>query len=176
MEIIIYLEPIVNYISSRIFGKKNGAYLAQTSNMEKLASILNEKDIVRSAFNSDEETFRQCFEVLPEGAFEYYSEGMKWLNGTGEYSFRKGTEIMNNFFSGNIPSLTQKEKQRNELKLFKNSLSQLQPIEQFKQSEELDKEFSRIKTKGAINILVLSIIVGVVCGIGIILSLYLINH
>lgn len=171
-----YMEPIVNYISTRIFGKKNGTYPAQTSNIAKLASVLDEKDIVRSAFNSDEETFRQCFEVLPEGAYEYYTEGMEWLNGTGEYGFRKGTEIMTNFFNGNIPSLTQKQRQIKELKSLKSSLSQLQSLEQLEQVEDLNKGFSRIKTKGAIDALVLSMIVGVILGIGIILSLYLINH
>lgn len=49
------MEPIVNYISTRIFGKKNGTYLAQTNNIAKLTSIIDEKEIVRSAFNSDED-------------------------------------------------------------------------------------------------------------------------
>lgn len=72
-----YMEPIVNYISTRIFGKKNGTYQAQTSKIAKLASMLDEKEIIRSAFDSDEEAFRQTFEVLPEGAYEYYTEGME---------------------------------------------------------------------------------------------------
>lgn len=105
-----YMEPIVNYISTRIFGKKNGTYLAQTSNIARLVSMLDEKEIIRSSFNSDEEAFKQSFKVFPEGAYEYYTEGMEWLNGSGEYSFRKGTEIMNNFFNGNIPSLTKKQR------------------------------------------------------------------
>lgn len=150
-----YMEPIVNYISTRIFGKKNGTYPAQTSNIAKLVSILDEKEIVRSAFDSDEETFRQCFEALSEGAYEYYTQGMEWLNGSGEYGFRKGTEIMNNFFNGNIPSLTQKQRQIKELKSLKSSLSQLQSLEQLEQIEDLNKGFSRIKTKGAIDVLVL---------------------
>ena len=169
-----YMEPIVNYISTQIFGKKNGAYPAQTSNIAKLVSILDEKGIIQSAFNSDEKAFRQCFEVLPKGAYEYYTQGMEWLNDSGEYGFKKGTEIMNNFFNGNIPSLTKKQKQIKELKSLKNSLSQLQPLEQLEPVGKSNKVFSRIKTKGAINVLALSMIVGIVCGI--ILSLYLIYH
>ena len=84
------MEPIVNYISTEYLERKM-TYLAQTSNIAKLTSILDEK-ILSSAFNSDEETFRQCFEVLPEGAYEYYTQGMEWLNGSGEYGFRKGTK------------------------------------------------------------------------------------
>lgn len=75
------MEPIVNYISSCIFGKKNGAYPAQTANFAKLANMIGNKELIRSAFNSDEETFKQCFNVLPEGAYEYFTEGLEWLNG-----------------------------------------------------------------------------------------------
>ena len=158
-----YMEPIVNYISTRIFGKKNGTYPAQTSNIEKLTSILDEKEIVRSAFNSDEEAFRQCFEVLPEGAYEYYTEGMEWLNGTGEYDFRKGLEIMNNFFNGNIPSLTQKQRQIKELKSLKSSLSQLQPLSQ---KQQLEQGYARtLKKQGFIDMFLLTLILGTVIGI-----------
>lgn len=157
-----YMEPIVNYISTRIFGKKNGTYPAQTSNIAKLTSILDEKDIVKSAFNSDEETFKQCFEVLPEGAYEYYTEGMEWLNGSGEYGFRKGTEIMTNFFNGNIPSLTQKQRQIKELKSLKSSLSQLQPLSQ---EQQLEPGYVRIlKKQGFIDMFLLTLILGIVIG------------
>lgn len=157
-----YMEPIVNYISTRIFGKKNGTYPAQTSNIAKLTSILDEKDIIKSAFNSDEETFRQCFEVLPEGAYEYYTEGMEWLNGSGEYGFRKGTEIMTNFFNGNIPSLTQKQRQIKELKSLKSSLSQLQPLSQ---EQQLEPGYVRIlKKQGFIDMFLLTLILGIVIG------------
>ena len=168
-----YMEPIINYISTRVFGKKNGTYPAQTSNIAKLASMLDEKEIIRSAFNSDEETFRQCFEVLPEGAYEYYTEGMEWLNGTGEYGYRKGTEIMNNFFSGNIPGLTQKQKQIKELKSLKHSLSKLQPL-----SQEQSLEQGYIKTfkkQGFINMFLLTLILGIVIGTVITITLILIK-
>lgn len=170
-----YMEPIVNYISTRIFGKKNGTYPAQTSNIAKLASMLDEKEIIRSAFNSDEESFRQTFEVLPEGAYEYYTEGMEWLNGSGEYGFKKANEIMTNFYNGNIPNLSERQRKIKELKSLKSSLSQLQPLESLTQTQEIDKGFSRIKTRGAIDVLVLSMIVGIVCGIGIILALHFLN-
>lgn len=159
-----YMEPIVNYISTQIFGKKNGTYPAQTSNMAKLASILDEKEIIKSAFNSNEETFRQCFEVLPEGAYEYYTQGMEWLNGSGKYDFRKGTEIMNNFFNGNIPSLSKKQRQIKELKSLKSSLSQLQHLSL---EQQLEQGYTRtLKKRGFINmfllILLLSIVIGIV--------------
>lgn len=158
-----YMEPIVNYISTRIFGKKNSAYLAQTSNITKLARILDEKEIVRSAFNSDEETFRKCFEVLPGGAYEYYTKGMELLNASGEYSFKKGTEIMNNFFNGNIPSITQKQRQIKELKSLKSSLSQLQPLSQEKQ--QLEQGYARtLKKQGLIDMFLLTLILGIVIG------------
>lgn len=158
-----YMEPIVNYISTRIFGKRNSTYLAQTSNITKLASILDEKEIVRSAFNSDEETFRKCFEVLPDGAYEYYTKGMELLNASGEYSFKKGTEIMNNFFNGNIPSITQTQRQIKELKSLKSSLSQLQPLSQEKQ--QLEQGYARtLKKKGLIDMFLLTLILGIVIG------------
>jgi len=157
-----YMEPIVNYISTRIFGKKNGTYPAQTSNIAKLASMLDEKEIIRSAFDSDEEAFRQTFEVLPEGAYEYYTEGMEWLNGTGEYGFRKGTEIMTNFFNGNIPSLTQKQRQIKELKTLKSSLSQLQPLSQ---EQQLEQGYARtLKKQGFVDMFLLTLILGIVIG------------
>lgn len=158
-----YMEPIVNYISTRIFGKRNSTYLAQTSNITRLASILDEKEIVRSAFNSDEETFRKCFEVLPDGAYEYYTKGMELLNASGEYSFKKGTEIMNNFFNGNIPSINQKQRQIKELKSLKSSLSQLQPLSQEKQ--QLEQGYARtLKKQGLIDMFLLTLILGIVIG------------
>lgn len=35
-----YMEPIVNYISTRIFGQKNGSYLAETANFARLANMI----------------------------------------------------------------------------------------------------------------------------------------
>ena len=168
-----YMEPIVNYISSCIFGKKNGVYPAQTKNFAKLVSMLGNKELIRSAFNSDEEAFRQCFEVLPEGAYEYYTMGMGWLNGTGEYSFRRGTEIMNNFFSGNIPSLTQKQNQIKELKSLKSSLSKLQPLSQ---EHQLEQGYAKTLKKhgfkhGFIDMFLLTLILGIVIGIVIAITL-----
>ena len=123
--------------------------------------MLDEKEIVRSAFNSDEEAFKQCFEVLPEGAYEYYTEGMEWLNGTGEYGFRKGTEIMNNFFNGNIPNLTKKQRQIKELKKLKSSLSQIQPLSH----QQIEQGYERtVKKQGFINIFLLTVILGIIIG------------
>lgn len=167
-----YMEPIVNYISTRIFGKNNGTYPAQTSNIAKLASVLDEKEIVRSAFNSNEETFRQCFEVLPEGAYEYYTEGMEWLNGSGEYGFRKGTEIMNNFFNGNIPNLTQNQRKIKELKSLKSTLSQLQPMSQ---EQELEKGYARtLKKQGFIDMfLLILLLISVIGFVSIITTMFI---
>lgn len=157
-----YMEPIINYISTRIFGKKNGTYPAQTSNIAKLANMLDEKEIIRSAFNSDEETFRQCFDILPEGAYEYYTEGLEWLNGTGEYGFRRGTDIMNNFFNGNIPALTSNQRKIKELKTLKSSLSKLQPLSQ---EQELEKGYARtLKKQGFVDLFLLTLILGIVIG------------
>lgn len=167
-----YMEPIVNYVSSCIFGKKNGVYPAQTTNFAKLANMIGDKELIRSALNSDEETFKQCFDVFSEGAYEYFTEGMEWLNGAGQIGFRRDSEIMNNFFSGNIPTLSNKQKQIRELQSFKSELQRLQPLQQ---GQELEKGFARIKRRGVIDVLVLSMIVGVVCGIGIVIGLYLIK-
>lgn len=169
----IYMEPIVNYISTRIFGQNNGSYLAETANFAKLATMIGEKDLIQSAFNSDEQQFRSCFEVLPEGAYEYFTDGMKWLSSGNQIGLKRGTEIMNNFFSGNIPSLTENQRKIKELQSLKSSLTKLQPLSQ---EQELDKGFARIRTKGAIDVLVLSMIVGFVCSIGIILGIFLIKH
>lgn len=168
-----YMEPIINYISTRIFGKKNGVYPAQTSNITKLISILNEKEIIRSAFNSDEETFKQCFEVLPEGAYEYYTDGMEWLNGTSEYGFRKGTEIMTNFFNGNIPKLSDNQKKIKEFQPLKSSLKSIEPLSQ---TNQLNNGYSRVlKKRGYINLFLLTLIVGIIIGIGIVIGINLIN-
>lgn len=167
-----YMEPIVNYISSCIFGKKNGVYPAQTANFSKLANVIGDKELIKSAFNSDEETFRQCFDVLQEGAYEYFTEGMEWLNGSGQFGFRRGSEIMNNFFTGNIPTLSNRQKQIRELQSLKGQLKQFEPLSQ---EQEIEKGFSKIKSKGVIDVLVLSMIVGIVCGIVIVLALHLMN-
>ncbi len=105
----VFMEAIVNYISIQIYGKKNGMYLMQTKSIEKLANMTDIKQLIKSAFLSDETMFKKCFKLLPEGAFEYFKDGMSWLSGFGGYSFRKGTEIMQNFFDGNIPSLTKNQ-------------------------------------------------------------------
>lgn len=162
-----YMEPIINYISTCIFGKKNGIYPAQTSNIAKLMGVLDEKAIVRSAFDSDEEAFRQCFGVLKEGAYEYYTEGMEWLNGSGEYGFRKGNEILNNFFNGNIPNLTQRQMQKKELRELKTTLSKLQPLQPLSPEQlKLDQGEQRtLKRHGFINIFMLILILIVVIGV-----------
>ncbi|MBE6153622.1 MAG: hypothetical protein E7166_05300 [Firmicutes bacterium] len=151
-----YMEPIVNHISTRIFGQKNGTYLSQTVNIEKLTRMLDEKEIIKSAFNSDEKEFKECFAVLPEGAYEYYTEGMEWLNGPGEYGFKRGTEIMNNFFNGNIPSLTQKQKQIKELKSLKRSLTSTPDLSKEPQLEQT--HIKALKKQGFIDMLLLTLI------------------
>ena len=132
---LVYMEPIVNYVATRIYGKNNGAYPARTSNIEKLASKLDEKRIIKSAFNSDEEEFKKAFEVLPKGAYEYYTEGMNWLITPSEYGFRKASEIMNNFYNDNIPSKSDKQQKIHELKSLKSSLIQLQQLSHEKKEE-----------------------------------------
>ena len=53
-----YMEHIVNYVSCKISGKKNSAYMAQTLNFSKLTDILDEKKLISSAFYSDEKEFK----------------------------------------------------------------------------------------------------------------------
>lgn len=79
---------------------------------------------------------------------------------------------MNNFFSGNIPELSNKQKQIRELQSFKSELKKLQPLQQ---EQRLEKGFARIKNRGVIDVLVLSMIVGVICGIGLVIRFYLIK-
>ncbi len=135
----IYLEAIVNYISCRIFGETNELYLAETANIAKLASIVNEKELIRSAFYSDEKAFQACFQSLSPSAYEYFTEGMKWLNLRDEIGFKKGTEIMNNFFMGNIPSLT--------------------PSKRFKEIEKASiQEDNQTLRRGFINMFLLALI------------------
>lgn len=116
----VYMEPIVNYVSSRIFGRKNGLYLSQTINFSKLASMLNEKKLIHSAFYSNETEFKECFKELPEGAYEYFTDGMKLLNYGSEIGYRRGNEIINNFFIGNIPDLSKKESRIKDVKSIKD--------------------------------------------------------
>lgn len=99
----VYMEAIVNYVASQIYGKKNGIYPAQTSNITKLANLLDKEKIIRSAFDSEEENFKKCFSALSNGAYEYFTEGMSWLNTPGTYSYHAGSRIMTNFFQGIIP-------------------------------------------------------------------------
>lgn len=170
---ITYMEPIINYISSCIFGKKNGAYLSQTSNIEKLTRLVDEKRIVGSAFNSDEEEFRHSFDMLPDGAYEYYTEGMEWLSYTGEYSFKRGTEIMNNFFSGNIPSLTERQLQIRKLKELKGSISKIQHPSQEQRLEQVHEK--SLRRHGFIDMVLLTSILGGCITIGVLVALMLLR-
>jgi len=104
----IYMEPIVNYVSSCIFGKRNSCYVIKTSNMFKLTEIIDMKLLVSSAFYSDNQKFRKLFENMGQGAYEYFTEGMKWLGYRSKYGYTRGMEIMNNFFNGNIPTVKKK--------------------------------------------------------------------
>ncbi len=97
----VYMEPIVNYISTKMFGRSNGAYITETACFEKLTTILNEKAMIKAAFNSDERAFKQCFSNMPDKAYEYYTEGMKCFNMGVRYNDR-GRFIMKNFFNGKI--------------------------------------------------------------------------
>lgn len=168
-----YMEPIINYVSTKIFGKKNGVYLAQTSNIAKLTNIIDEKQIVKNAFYSNEESFKECFKFLPDGAYEYFTDGMEWLNGSGEYGFRKETEIMNNFFNGIIPKLNQRKNQIKELKSLKSSLSQLQHLSQVQQLKQEPTEF--LRKHGFIDKLLLTLVLFVVTCIVVIVTLVLIK-
>ncbi len=47
--------------------------------------MLDSDKLIRSAFDSDEKAFKSCFSVLPKGAYEYFTEGMSWLNTPGNY-------------------------------------------------------------------------------------------
>lgn len=98
-----YMEGIVNYIASEIYGKKNGIYPAQTINITKLMDMLDKNKLIRSAFDSDEAAFKKCFDGLPKGAYEYFTEGMNWFNTPGTYGYRTGSRVMMNFFQGIIP-------------------------------------------------------------------------
>jgi hypothetical protein len=167
-----YMEPIVNYVSSCIYGKKNSAYSSQTINFTKLTSLINDKELIKSAFNSDEKTFKQCFDVLPEGAYEYFTKGMDWLNSGGQIGFRRGSEIMNNFFSGNIPSLSDRQKKIKEFQSFKSELNKLQSLQE---EQEVEKGFTKIKSKGIIDALYLSVIVLVFCCIMLTFQMYFIK-
>lgn len=156
-----YMEPIVNYVSCRVSGKKNSAYVAQTFNISRLTNVIDEKHLISGAFYSDEEEFKKCFDTLPNGAYEYFSNGMQWLNHGGEYGYKEGTEIMNNFFNGNIPNLD--EKQTNFIERKKTTPS-FTPVtfEPYEQSKK--KGFMKILRKqGFINLFLLTFILSIIC-------------
>ena len=69
---------------------------------------------------------------------------------------------MINFFNGNIPSLTEKQRQIKELKSLKSSLSQLQPLSQ---EQQLEQGYARtLKKQGFIDMFLLTLILGIVIG------------
>ena len=119
---IIYLEGIINYIAGEIFGKPTGSYIVETKRIKELSNLIDSKKMVLSAFYSDEEKFKECFSHLKEGAYEYFSEGMKWLKYGTTYGNQKGTEIMENFFNGNI-TIPSTQEQIKQLQEFKTTLS-----------------------------------------------------
>lgn len=99
----VYIEPIINYVASRIYGRKNNLYVPQTLNIEKLANIIGEENIITSAFYSNLEQFKRSIDDLKGGAYEYFTSGMRAFNWENESGFKRGNEIMENFYKGNIP-------------------------------------------------------------------------
>ena len=84
-----FVEGIVNYISSRIEGKSPNeleAYQSETKAIYMLSEKMDEKSIIQSAWNSDEQQFKQDYiksigKDITEGEESYYQfqEGMKRL-------------------------------------------------------------------------------------------------
>lgn len=53
----IFIEPIINYISTTIDGKRNSAYVPQTLSISQLANTIGHDKLIGSAFKSDEKKF-----------------------------------------------------------------------------------------------------------------------
>ena len=172
----IFMEPIINYISSTIEGKKNSAYVPQTLRISQLATIIGQDNIIYSAFYSDENTFKSCFDIFNNDAYEYFAEGISWLNHGGETGFRRGNEILNNFFSGNIPVLSNNKREFQEIEntdlksintdFFNN---QIEPEKLSK--NRIKKLIKTLKKNGFVNSITLSLIVMIV-GIVILLLVF----
>ena len=46
----VFMEPIVNYISTTIDGKRNSAYVPQTLSISQLANTMGHDKLIGSAF------------------------------------------------------------------------------------------------------------------------------
>ncbi len=153
----IFIEPIINYISTTIDGRKNSLYVPQTLSIVQLANIFGIENIVRSAFYSNEKEFRSYFNRYSSGAYEYFQHSLRAFN-SGNYDI--GKSIMDNFFKNNIPDLTISQKRKNELKELRNCVAELK---YGKQSEELNYGYSKSLNKdGFIQVITLSVIVSIV--------------
>lgn len=83
------IESIINYISSRLEGKKPDeikTYQAETKAIYMLAEKVNEKSIIQSAWNSDEQQFKHSYIEsitkdieIGEKSYNGFQEGMKKL-------------------------------------------------------------------------------------------------
>lgn len=129
-----YVEPIVNYISSRIEGKdpeKLETYKFETQAIYMLAEKVDEKSIIRAAWESDEYKFKKtCIDALckdEETGEKSYS------------SFEKGVEELAYIRKYGSPHI---EDMRGEILKSKKILSELQQI---LNGETLEQETDKTK-------------------------------
>ena len=95
-----FTEPIINYISTSIDGRKTGAYIAQTTSIQQLADKIGQEAIVKNAFYANQEEFKTAMEAISPGAYDYFESGLSFFNAN---LYDHGKRIMDNFFMNNIP-------------------------------------------------------------------------
>ena len=150
----IFMEPIINYISTTIDGKRNSSYVPQTLSISQLANTVGHDKIISSAFQSDEKKFKSCFDIFDNDAYQYFTKGLTSFN-NGKYD--EGKNIMDNFFQNNIPSMTINQRKIQELRDLKSSIAELKYQ---KASKQLGNDYSKfLKRNGFVQVITLSLIV-----------------
>ena len=153
----IFMEPIVNYISTTIDGKKNSAYISQTLSIFRLTNIIGQDKLISSAFHSDEEKFKSCFEIFRNDGYQYFIQGLTSFN-NGRYN--DGKNIMDNFFQNNIPNVTINQREIQELRTLKSSIVELKYQ---KVPEQSNNNYNKcLKKNGFVQVITLSFIVAIV--------------
>lgn len=86
----VFIEPIINYISSRIEKKdpeKLDTYKFETQAMYMLAEKVDEKSIIRAAWESDEDKFKKAYieaiapdEEKGEKSYNTFKDDINWLS------------------------------------------------------------------------------------------------
>ena len=95
-----FIEPIINFISTTINGKKNSCYIQGTNAIGKISNIIGVENIVLSAFNSDYEMFKSLFNNISNDAYDNFERGLSFVTWNDDLWTKRGNEIIDNVING----------------------------------------------------------------------------